>query len=754
MSANTSEDIPPPPASPAPPNAGPNEELRKLIVGIKFQSQKEASVAVRKLCVAQRKNFGIAVSGGHNWTYRCKDWIKAKKQAAKEDKPFDESTFCQAIIPFSRRNKKGASSDGRIYEASASRTIISHTCNLDYTPTARDLLAMPSFVAAIHRNKGIKKRKLDSLMKETEGVKMPSKSAVYRARKKVVEECFAGYEDRMAVISLFAKAIMDANPGSVVELVTAPMSVGGETHTEFRSLFILLQPVWEVYKLIGRRVMGIDATNSKHPTFGGTTLTLTGQFASGRKIPLAILICDEENEANYKLMAESIKKLSPVATEFLSGRTDDWNNVSILCDRFKGTSHFMQEFPAVSPVFCGTHILDNARESRHVPAEEKSFPEQLFWDLRNSINKEEYDSNLQLMCQKYKHVAAYLDRIQHHLWVHFKLIERNCSTYGWTSCVAEPGPLDAADDDRYEDPVGIMEKFTLQSSTLLAEEIEDIVKFASQEDTLLIPYAEQQLNRVREEAMNITVTPVSGTGDMFRTKLSKNSLSEEIRNVAIKEGGPALGPGLQHATYGIPCKEAYAIYERQGLTKNLAELYKNVVSPEYLAENSRKCLGLESKLRTVVCPSVPKMPVQSLVDMVVDDDDGNRSDSSVQEVWNSIAPAPSAEKKKVGKKKPSPSSSGPSSTESPFVKIYPPSFPPMKRDRPTHGNSKTERKPKKQKTKRDAVRILQQFAQDAAKQITPLKDDDKPGPSEDERPPAITEAIVTATRPKRGQKSA
>ena len=170
---------------------------------------------------------------------------------------------------------------------------------------------------------------------------------LYAAQRKYRKADRALYEQHMAHLPQYCAELVEANPGSHVNVET-------DASGKFKRMFFLYKPVADAILLAGRMVSGADFGHLKFELISGTMAAGVFKFGSGNEIPVwQAYFASPESGDNWEYCGKMVCK---------SGYSALYNRRTDIADRDKGYPRFEACFPLIHPINCSGHILDNVRK--------------------------------------------------------------------------------------------------------------------------------------------------------------------------------------------------------------------------------------------------------------------------------------------------------------------------------------------------------------------------------------------------------
>lgn len=197
-----------------------------------------------------------------------------------------------------------------------------------------------------------------------------SSRTLWRARAAVEAEHSSVYEQKFEALPMYLDSVVENNAGSFYRIETSE----GNT---FRAAFLTLMPVAQLLSWCMRKVSGTDFGHSANINFEGVYAMGMFQTGNGLLIPLWLAVFGgvgkNEDGYNWQFCAECCKD---------AGLEDLYDGTTHFHDRSKGAPFFDSALKTLISLWCGRHIMKNARDA--APVNEKTFHENMFWVVQGS----------------------------------------------------------------------------------------------------------------------------------------------------------------------------------------------------------------------------------------------------------------------------------------------------------------------------------------------------------------------------------
>lgn len=245
------------------------------------------TVSVQRVVLVQAQTLPGSC-GSKNSVMVCAQSMKDLRKWKQDDgtqKDFDWSSTCSFRVCCN----KSADKDGKVTFKISPNSNVKHTalCGAKSRMTKGEMLSSESFVNAVSNNKGASSKSLGQVLMQEE--KVPHRSqdlrTLQRARSEILSWDEINWSGLWEALPHYLDELQEKNPGSHIILETHPDNT-------FKRLFVMLKPVVDMLKLIGRKVSGHDFCHSRHTLFGGMYANSTFQLGRGTLIELFSAVFD------------------------------------------------------------------------------------------------------------------------------------------------------------------------------------------------------------------------------------------------------------------------------------------------------------------------------------------------------------------------------------------------------------------------------------------------------------------------------
>lgn len=482
---------------------------------LSFDDAKDLKKRVQELELATGKeisNLGDGASSSKNKIYVCRHYIEIKKAyeaKVKQEKgieylkvhPFRGDGACAFRIAARKSKAKGG--DSRWFLSSS--TVLQHnpTCSSVLKVKKSHLMADQKFRAALHDAAAGDKMSLKSVKAVAHangfGDAATPASVLKDARADAIREHDKLYFEKFTELPSFLHQYANEHPLSYYKIKTTGNVPGGK----FEAAFCMFGPALQYIRLHGKDVSGADFGHSRHRHFVGVEAIGMFQTGSGKLIPVwaAVFGGSTKNECGWAWgwCAEQL---------VICGAQDLYNGKTCFTDRAKGASYFDAKFATLTSVYCGRHILANARAQ--APKSEKIFHDNMFWRLQGSVSEMQYWHYLGQFEANYPTVKSYLQNIPRGDFIRYDQVNRGARMYGWrTSNQAETGQS-VFKEARMEHPLDFFHTLALKVADVITQDQKNHAEWRVQPEGELglVPDALVALRRSFERAVASSVRKI------------------------------------------------------------------------------------------------------------------------------------------------------------------------------------------------------------------------------------------------------
>ncbi|XP_056849556.1 uncharacterized protein LOC108824591 isoform X2 [Raphanus sativus] len=199
-----------------------------------------------------------------------------------------------------------------------------------------------------------------------------------KARKRALDMISEEFDEQFARIKDYKDQILESNPGSTVDLVTAIRDDGVEIFDKFYVCFKALKTIWRAHC---RPIFGIDGCFMKS-TSKGQLVAAVGRDANNQIYPVAWGIVQVEDADNWKWFIERVKS----DLDLKNGE-----GFTLISDKQKGLIKAVEEeLPHIEHRTCARHVYGNIKKLHPNKPKFKN----LFWAVANSFNEGDYKAAL------------------------------------------------------------------------------------------------------------------------------------------------------------------------------------------------------------------------------------------------------------------------------------------------------------------------------------------------------------------------
>ncbi|CAH9090814.1 unnamed protein product [Cuscuta epithymum] len=274
-----------------------------------------------------------------------------------------------------------------------------HTCPVDFRQgkhrqaTYRTVAELVSHKFLDASRKPYAPNQIRDDMSFMHGISMSYKKA-WKAQKIAMQKQFGSDSESYQILPSMAYMLADANPNSVISLVTDDDDV-------FRYFFMSLAP-WRQAWLFCRPILILDGSFLK-AYYKGTLLTACAQDANDHIVPLAFGVCDSESKASWLWFLSKV-------SESLTFRDD----LYILSDRNEGLLSAAKEiFPHASHGYCVEHLR------RNMVSKFKGSAVDLGWKFKaayKAATLKEFEEYMCLLDSQDVRIRPWLEKVGTHKW--------------------------------------------------------------------------------------------------------------------------------------------------------------------------------------------------------------------------------------------------------------------------------------------------------------------------------------------------
>ena len=207
----------------------------------------------------------------------CSSYLWDLRQYLKGDDNEKEDFDSEASCPF-RVSSNKSTRNGNVSITFSLNSNLGHSalCGSQAIITKGEMLATPSFLAAVSTNKGVSSKTLSNLlMEENLAERAQNLRTLQRARSSIKGREAKLWNPLWAALPGYLDDLKAKNPGSTITLEWDPIS------NVFKRAFVMLGGAIALVRKVGRRVMGADFCHSRNDFFGGVYANSTFQLGNG-----------------------------------------------------------------------------------------------------------------------------------------------------------------------------------------------------------------------------------------------------------------------------------------------------------------------------------------------------------------------------------------------------------------------------------------------------------------------------------------
>ncbi|KAK1570739.1 hypothetical protein Q3G72_006431 [Acer saccharum] len=242
-----------------------------------------------------------------------------------------------------------------------------HECHRVYNNNEAKVKWIASkFENLVKTNPSIDIKVLGDLLRENYRVSVDVQR-LYNAKKKALAGLAKDHAKCFGLLRRYAYMVNQTNPRSAVHICTQ------DPQPTFQRMFLSFEAQKLGFLEGCRPFIGVDGCHLKGP-FGGVLLSAVALDANSGLFPLAVCICEKENQVSWEWFLNNLK----IHLKYPSSR-----NLTFMSDRQKGVIQALElHFPFAKRRYCARHIFANFRllyKGEHY--------KKLFWRATRSCNE-------------------------------------------------------------------------------------------------------------------------------------------------------------------------------------------------------------------------------------------------------------------------------------------------------------------------------------------------------------------------------
>ncbi|KAK3226763.1 hypothetical protein Dsin_006625 [Dipteronia sinensis] len=274
-----------------------------------------------------------------------------------------------------------------------------HECHRVYNNKEAKVKWIASkFENLVKTNPSVSVKVIGDLLRENYRVSVDVQR-LYNAKRRALAGLAKDHAKCFGLLRRYAYMVNQSNPGSAVHICTQ------QPQPTFQRMFLSFEAQKLGFLEDCRPFIGVDGCHLKGP-FGGVLLSAVALDANSGLFPLAVCICEKENQTSWEWFLNNLK----IHLKYLESR-----NLTFMSDRQKCVIAALElHFPFAKRRYCARHIFANFRLTYKGEHYKK-----LFWRATRSCNVFDFNEAMNEIGAIDPAAKSWLQNIDNEHWSRF-----------------------------------------------------------------------------------------------------------------------------------------------------------------------------------------------------------------------------------------------------------------------------------------------------------------------------------------------